>query len=628
MSFESLSEDFATPSQSSNTETELLTPSKSAETMGTSGADILGAALNGAKHEAVGKLNHMQKKYEHSNFQRVDDLLLSKGLISRDQIAVAQKELSKSSNTATIGEILVELGFITHTALAEVLSEASGIRTFDINASSLDVALVRRIPKNVAQQHKIIPIAFDGHDLTVATPDVYNIVAFDQIKKYFNKQIVVTPQFANEGVIAETIDRYFEYEMSITGILREIEEEHANNKTISGEESGYVNPTVRLVDAIFSDAIKRGVSDIHFEPEQNFVRLRYRIDGILQPMLTFHKDYWPAIAVRIKIVAGMNIAETRNPQDGRIGYNVLGRSVDFRVSSQPTVYGENIVARILDKSRSLMSIDELGLSDHNKKQLLRLLKRPEGIVILTGPTGCGKTTTLYSVLNYLNKTDVNIMTLEDPVEYQLPLIRQSGVKDGTSMSFANGVRSMLRQDPDIIFVGEVRDPDTATMTIRAAMTGHLVFTTLHTNDALGIIPRLVDLGIRPALLSGSIICSIAQRLARRLCSYCKEEYTASAEDCQILGLNTKTPPKLWRHIGCEHCYHSGYKGRIAIHEVLAIDREIDDMIAHEASHKEIMRYAENNGFISMASDGIQKALAGTTDVEELINTVNLTHNLH
>lgn len=620
MSIDSQQDDFATS-----------TPKEATQAQGPRDEDVaISAGLQKEMEDKPGELLAKTKRdsnAHHATFQRVDDLLLSRGLISKDQLVVAQKELTKIGGSATLGEVLVELGFITHTALAEVLSEASGVRTITLNAATLDVSLVRSIPKSVALQHKIIPVTFDGHVLTVATPDIYNIVAFDQIKKYFNKNITVEPQYANEIMIAETIDRYFEYEMSITGILKEIEEERANNKVISGEESGYVNPTVRLVEAIFSDAIKRGASDIHFEPEQNFVRVRYRIDGILQPTLTFHKDYWPAIAVRLKIISEMNIAETRNSQDGRIVYNVLGRTVDFRVSSQPTVYGENIVARILDRSRALMKIDDLGLSEPNQKLLLKLLKRPEGIVILTGPTGCGKTTTLYSILSHLNTTDVNIMTLEDPVEYQLPLIRQSGVREGSTMSFANGVRSMLRQDPDIIFVGEVRDADTATMTIRAAMTGHLVFTTLHTNDALGVIPRLVDLGIRPALLAGTVICSIAQRLARKLCTHCRQEYTASSYECELLGIDTITPKTLWRHVGCDECYHSGYKGRIAIHEILPVDQEIDDMIAHEASHKELMRYAESKGFISMADDGIQKVLAGITDTDELINTVNLTHKL-
>ncbi len=585
--------------------------------------------FSGAKRslrELEEDLNNATKEH-HVTGYRMEELLLSKGLLSRDQLEVALKQQRESDLKRHLGEILVELGFITNTALSSVLTEATGIKSFDLNSATLDVGLVKKIPKNIALQHKIIPISLDGDCLSIATSDVYNILAFDQIKRYFHKNLIVTPLYADEAHIREAIDLYFEYEMSIEGILREIERESANNQRISGEEGGYINPTVRLVDAVLSDAIKRGASDIHFEPEQSFVRLRYRIDGVLIPMITFHKDYWPAIVVRIKIVGNMNIAETRNPQDGRISYNILGRFVDFRLASQPTVYGENIVARILDRNRALMQIDDLDMSEHNKRLLMRLLKRPEGIIIVTGPTGCGKTTTLYSVLSYLNKTDINIMTLEDPVEYQLPLIRQSGVREGTNMSFANGVRSMLRQDPDIIFVGEVRDSDTATMTMRASMTGHLVFTTLHTNDAYGVIPRLTDLGLQPALLSGTIICAIAQRLARRLCMACREQYTATNEECVVLGINPQKAPKLYRHTGCSICYHSGYKGRIAVHEILPIDSEIDDMIARSASRKEILGYAVEHGFIPMAEDGILKVLAGITDLEEIMGTVNLTHRM-
>ncbi len=558
------------------------------------------------------------------------EIMVERGLISPDQLEIAmkvQREHQASNKRVMLGAILVELGFITESALGEILSESTGVEKFDAKAAVLDPNLIKQIPKNIASRHKLIPISLIGESVHIAMADVYNVLAIDQVHRYFPKNFKIVPVYCPETEILELIDHYYDYEMSIAGILREIETGLTEKKNLSGETEGYINPTVRLVDALLVDAIKLGASDIHFEPEGAFLRLRYRIDGQMQQIKSFHSDYWPAIVVRIKILSGMNIAETRNPQDGRITYNVLGREVDFRVAAQPTIYGENIVMRILDKKKSLVTLDKLGFSEHNEKLLKKLLKRPEGIIIMTGPTGSGKTTTLYSVLGYINSIDVNIMTLEDPVEYQIPLIRQSMVRENTGMNFNSGIRSMMRQDPDIIFVGEVRDEDTANMALRAAMTGHQVFTTLHTNDAIGAIPRLIDIGIQPRLLAGSLVCTMAQRLARKLCEHCKKAKTASPEECKILGVDVKNPPKILTHVGCEHCSHTGYKGRIAIMEILPIDRTMDEFIAQNSTRKVMMDYALSQGFVSMVEDGIAKILAGITDLDELINTIDMTERL-
>jgi type II secretory ATPase GspE/PulE/Tfp pilus assembly ATPase PilB-like protein len=384
---------------------------------------------------------------------------------------------------------------------------------------------------------------------------------------------------------------------------------------------------VRLVDALLVDAIKQGASDVHLEPEGNFVRLRYRIDGKLVQVRSFHKDYWPAIVVRIKIMSGMNIAETRNPQDGRTSYFVLGRDIDFRVATHPTIFGENIVMRILDKHKALMPLEYLGFSRQNDQLLRKLLKRPEGIIIVTGPTGSGKTTTLYSVLSFINSVDVNIMTLENPVEYQLPMLRQSDIKDEKGMDFVTGIKSLMRQDPDIIFVGEVRDEATANMAMRAAMTGHRVFTTLHTNDAIGAIPRLIDIGIPPHLLSGSLICIVAQRLMRKLCSKCKEGAPITPEEARVLGLDPNKPVTIYHAKGCETCLGTGYKGRIAAQEIFPVDKGLDELIATGATRKTMTAYALEKGFVPMIQDGIGKVLAGITDLDELIRTVDMTERL-
>ncbi len=557
---------------------------------------------------------------------RLGEKLISLGLISPDQLQIA---LTEQKNTKKLlGAILVEMGFITESALGEVLAESSGTEKFDAKSTMLDAAVVRRVPKDIALRHKVIPVSYKNDALQLAMADVYNVLAIDQVRRHMPRNAKIVPIYCTDSEILELIDQYYDYEISVDGILKEIEtgiRDHTSK--LDGRQEGYVNPTVRLVNALLVDAIKQGASDIHFEPEGTFLRLRYRIDGQMVQVRSFHRDYWSAMAVRIKIMSGMNIAETRNPQDGRISYNVLGRDVDFRVATQPTVHGENIVMRLLDKAKSLVPLEHLGFSDHNINVLKKLLMRPEGIIIVTGPTGSGKTTTLYSILSYINNIDTNIMTLEDPVEYQLPLIRQSNVREGSGMDFLNGIKSLMRQDPDIIFVGEVRDEDTALMAVRAALTGHQVYTTLHTNDALGAIPRLGDIGVPAHLLSTSLIGCLAQRLARKLCQHCRQPRAATPEECRVLGVSESEKPQIYEAKGCEKCSHKGYKGRTAIVEILRIDRGMDELIATHATRKVMMDYALANGFITMQQDGINKVLAGEITLSELINTIDLTDRL-
>jgi general secretion pathway protein E/type IV pilus assembly protein PilB len=557
---------------------------------------------------------------------RLGEKLISLGLISPDQLGIA---LTEQKNTKKLlGSILVEMGFITESALGEVLAESSGTEKFDPKSTMLDAAVVRRVPKDIALRHKVIPVSYKNDTLQLAMADVYNVLAIDQVRRHMPRNAKIVPIYCTDSEILELIDQYYDYEISVDGILKEIETGiRDNSNKLDGRQEGYVNPTVRLVNALLVDAIKQGASDIHFEPEGTFLRLRYRIDGQMVQVRSFHRDYWSAMAVRIKIMSGMNIAETRNPQDGRISYNVLGRDVDFRVATQPTVHGENIVMRLLDKAKSLVPLEHLGFSDHNIAVLKKLLMRPEGIIIVTGPTGSGKTTTLYSILSYINNIDTNIMTLEDPVEYQLPLIRQSNVREGSGMDFLNGIKSLMRQDPDIIFVGEVRDEDTALMAVRAALTGHQVYTTLHTNDALGAIPRLGDIGVPAHLLSTSLIGCLAQRLARKLCQHCRQPRPATPEECKVLGVNPAEKPMVYEAKGCEKCSHKGYKGRTAIVEILRIDRGMDELIATHATRKVMMDYALSNGFITMQQDGINKVLAGEITLSELINTIDLTDRL-
>lgn len=555
---------------------------------------------------------------------RIGERLVSLGLISKDQLEIALREQQKSKKL--LGAVLIQMNFITESAIGEVLAESSGSERFDVKATILDTALITLVPRDICVRNKVIPIEQSEGILKLAMTDVYNVLAIDQVRRHLDKSIKIVPVYCTDTEITELIERYYNYDLSIDGILREIETGIRDKSQMDGREEGYVNPTVRLVNVLLIDAIRQGCSDIHFEPEGSFLRLRYRIDGALQQIRSFHRDYWPSMLVRIKIMSGMNIAETRSAQDGRINMMALGREVDFRVATQPTVHGENVVLRILDKSKSLVDIDHLGLSEHNLELLKRCIKRPEGIIIVTGPTGSGKTTTLYSVLSYINSIDVNIMTLEDPVEYQLPLIRQTNVREGT-IDFQSGIKSLMRQDPDIIFLGEVRDEETAIMAIRAALTGHQVYTTLHTNDAFGAIPRLGDIGVPAHLIAGSLICAMAQRLARRLCTFCRHPRLATEEECRILKMNPADPPTIHEAKGCEKCGFKGYKGRMGIHEIIRIDPGLDELIATKATKRQMVDYALANGFVPMVQDGISKVLAGEIDIPELISTVDLTDRL-
>jgi type II secretory ATPase GspE/PulE/Tfp pilus assembly ATPase PilB-like protein len=458
--------------------------------------------------------------------------------------------------------------------------------------------------------------------------DVFDIIAIDQMRRFFPPNYRVDPVFVAEGEIMQAIDQYYDYEMSIEGILKEIESGGAAKMNDETQLRGdYKSPMVRLVDAVLNDAVHHGASDLHFEPEAQFLRIRYRIDGKMVQIRSIHKDYWSAIAVRIKIMSGMNIAETRKPQDGRIDEEILGRKIDFRVSTQPTINGENIVMRILDEKQSILTLDRLGFSEHCINILKKMVLRPEGVVILTGPTGSGKTTTLYTVLNYINSIDKNIMTLEDPVEYQIPLIRQSNIKSDIGMDFATGIKAILRQDPDVILVGEIRDKETAITAIQAAMTGHQVYSSLHTNDALSAIPRLMNIGVPNYLMAGSFIGVIAQRLARKLCSHCKQEYNIDQFEKKLLGKKYEVITKLYKAVGCEKCNNTGYRGRTAISEILPFDRELDEMVVQNKTRKEIYKYAIETGFIPMVEDGVEKVVKGIIDLKELVRVVDLTDRM-
>jgi type II secretory ATPase GspE/PulE/Tfp pilus assembly ATPase PilB-like protein len=559
---------------------------------------------------------------------KLGEWLAGQGLIGADQLRIALMEQSVSG--LPLGRQLISLGFINDSVLRDVLAQNAGETSIDLAHVIADPEAIALTPEHLARRHHFLPLAADAETrtLTVAVPDLFNLVALDQLRAHLEGRYDIRPLLAAEAQILEYIDRFYGFDLSVDGILKEIETGEVDWSSLHigsniGANAGteYTQPIVRLVNAMLAEAVKRGASDVHFEPEAAFLRVRYRIDGVLEPMRSLHRKYWPAISVRLKVISGLNIAESRAPQDGRLSLTLYGRGIDFRVSSLPTLHGENIVLRILDREKSIIPLDRMGLPEETLARLLGAISRPEGLIIVTGPTGSGKTTTLYSLLAHLNREEVNIMTLEDPVEYPHPLIRQTSLTELSKVDFAGGVRAIMRQDPDIVLVGEVRDKEAAEMAFRAAMTGHLVFTTLHTHSALGVFPRLEDMGIRPAILAGNIVAVVAQRLVRRLCPHCKESYSPDESERDLLDGNA--PERIFRAKGCSHCAFKGYRGRLPLMELLLMDATLDEAVLRGATPRELAGLAAQRGWRNLAEDGLERVRSGDTSLAEISRVVNL-----
>lgn len=559
---------------------------------------------------------------------RLGEELIAKGLATTDQIEIALTEQKK--NGKLLGEVLVDLGFVSESVMRDVLSQVLGMGSVNLDSVVPETEALQLISKDIAERHTIVPVSFDGdtQQLKIAMKDATDLLALDRIHALVGRKIALMPLLAGESEIKKAIDRFYGYELSVDGILHEIETGEIDYQSLEAIDDEYSQPLVRLVDAILADAVKREASDIHFEPEDGFLRLRYRIDGVLRQIRSLHKDYWSAIVVRLKVMSNMNIAETRIPQDGRLSLQVQGHRVDFRVSAQPTTHGENIVLRVLDRAKGIVPLEQLGVHEDTLDSLKLMMARPEGIILVTGPTGSGKTTTLYSLLNYVKSEQVNIMTLEDPVEYPVDMIRQTSVNEVARMDFASGIRSMMRQDPDIILVGEIRDEDTAEMAFRAAMTGHQVLSTLHTNSAIGAIPRLLDIGVLPDIMTGNIIGIISQRLVRLLCEHCKTPTEASEVEAKLLGVQfVKEPLTIYEPCGCPVCDNTGYKGRVAIVEALRIDNELDENIARRSTLGELKSTAKSTGYKTLADDAVRRVLEGHTSLQEVSRVIDLTQRL-
>ena len=547
--------------------------------------------------------------------KRLGDILIEAGLIDAKKLqeAIELQRVTKER----LGRILVKFGYITEEEIIRTLSHQLRIPAVDLSKEVFDKKLVLLIPQNVAENYLLVPVRENGKFLQVAMADPLNILAIDELTIRTKK--IIDPVIASEEEIKQAIEELYGNSLlarsetaSAPATADEVQGEEA------GEEEVEEGPITQLVNLVLTEAARDRASDIHVEPDETQLRIRYRVDGMLRETTPFHYKYTNPITSRIKIMSKLDIAERRSPQDGRFNFSVNGHNIDVRVSSFPTIYGENVVMRLLDQSSILLTMEDLGFLPEDYKKFEYLIHIPYGFVLVTGPTGSGKTTTLYATLNSINDPQKNMITLEDPVEYRLGGIRQAQINPKAGLTFAAGLRSILRQDPDIIMVGEIRDGETANIAVQAALTGHLVFSTLHTNDAPSTLIRLSEMGIPPFLIASSVEGVLAQRLVRKLCPECREPYRPGPEDLDELGMGPDSDATLYRPKGCRVCKNSGYRGRVGIFELMIVDLDIKELLLQKASYGAITSHAAHNqGMKSLRQDGIAKVLAGITSVAEL-----------
>ena len=565
---------------------------------------------------------------------KIGELLIKAKLLNNDQLQRALDEQKQSGGR--IGEHLMRLGYVTEEDILDCLSQQFGVPSINLQHFEIDDSIIRLIPADVARKYQFIPVSKTGATLTVAMSDPTNVFAMDDIT--FITGYRVEPVVASEEALRGAIDRYYGTTHAIElkkvmddlstveeAALEVLDEEVEEDLDISDDEAAADEaPVVRLVNLILTDALKRGASDIHVEPYEKSYRVRFRIDGVLYEIMNPPMKLKDAISSRIKILARLDIAEKRLPQDGRIKIKMKLqgklKELDYRVSTLPTLHGEKIVLRLLDKDNLMLDMTKLGFEKSSLKAFEHSITQPYGMVLVTGPTGSGKTNTLYSALSRVNTPEVNIMTAEDPVEFQLPGINQVQMKENIGLNFAAALRSFLRQDPNIVLVGEIRDFETAEIAIKAALTGHLVMSTLHTNDAPSTINRLMNMGIEPFLVATSVNLIVAQRLIRRICNNCKEEEDAPLQALLNVGFSEAESPEiqLYRGRGCDVCNQRGYKGRVALFEVMAISDDIRELILSGATAVELRRKALEEGMIGLRQSGLQKIRDGITTIEEVV----------
>jgi type IV pilus assembly protein PilB len=548
--------------------------------------------------------------------KKLGEMLVESGVISQEELQRALEE--QKTKLKRLGDVLLELGYVTNDAILRALAEQISVDSINLKDTYIDADVARLIPKEMAKRHTAIPVFRRDNTLFVAMADPRNISAIDDLR--IVTQMNIRPMLAAETDIEQAIELYYTRQISERAIEDLKRDWQSDPVDVVLDESDIENaPAVRLAKSIISQAVAMRASDIHLEPFEKQVTVRYRVDGSLVEAMTIPENLYPAVLTRFKVISGINIAEKRIPQDGRIEMAVGGKDYDFRVSTLPTVFGEKVVVRILDRTSFQFTRETLGFSPHNSALLDKIISGTNGIILVTGPTGSGKSTTLYALLRELNTPELNIVTIEDPVEYMLHGINQVQVNVKAGLTFAAGLRSILRQDPDIVMIGEIRDEETAQIAVRASITGHLVLSTLHTNDAPSSVARLIDMGIEPFLVAEALSGIMAQRLVRRLCPDCKEKYGATAAEARLLSVEEGTP--LYRNVGCPKCNGTGYAGRVAIHEVMHINRPLRDAIQEEASTEVLRDIAIQNGMMRLFDSCRETVLEGFTTVSEMVKTV-------
>ncbi len=571
-----------------------------------------------------------QQKLGQPVNRRLGDLLVADGLLTPAQLQKALGE--QRGSTEKLGSILIKLGFINEEQLIGFLSRQYGVPSITLAQLEIDPAVLRLVPAPIAKKYEVIPVRKMGNSLALAMADPTNVFALDDIAFMTNLQVL--PLAASQTAVRKAIDRNYESRTeAMQTVMQDISSDLENVEVVDGEdesgtkvdvfelkESADEAPVVKLVNMVLVDAIQKGASDIHFETYEKVFRIRFRMDGVLHEMLSPPKRLESAILSRLKIMSNLDIAERRLPQDGRIKLRYNTREIDFRVSTLPTIFGEKAVLRILDKDALQLDLTKLGFDPWSHEKFSSVIHQPYGMVLITGPTGSGKTTTLYSAIHTINSPDVNIMTAEDPVEYNLKGVNQVQINESVGRTFAAALRSFLRQDPDVILVGETRDLETAQISIRAALTGHLVFTTLHTNDCPSTVARLLDMGIPPFLVSSSLLLILAQRLGRKVCTACKEPYEVDEQTLVPYGHAPTGRGKVTLHKGkgCPTCSFTGMKGRVAIYEVMPISDELRDGILRSVTTAELREIAQSQGMKTLRQSGLLKVLDGTTTIEEVL----------
>lgn len=548
------------------------------------------------------------------NRKRLGDLLVQAGAITQEQLDFA---LQHKTREEKLGDYLIKENLLTELKLIETLEVQLGIPHIQLNQFSIDHELTNLVPAELAKRANIMPIRREKNKLFIAMADPMDYFAIEEVRMATGCQI--EPSIATKEDLFRTITKYYDLQESMDAALSNIGAVAEEQTEILDEDS----PIVRLVNQIIANAVAQRASDIHFDAHETEFRVRYRIDGVLHTDRSLPKSMQNVITARVKIMGNLNITENRVPQDGRIKINVNFKPIDIRLSTLPTYFGEKIVMRILDLSTALTEIEKLGLTPDHKDLFEMMIAKPNGIVLITGPTGSGKTSTLYAALNELNREGVNIITVEDPVEYQISGVNQIPVKEEVGLTFAAGLRSILRQDPDIVMVGEIRDGETASIAVRASLTGHLVLSTLHTNSAIESIARLVDMGVEPYLLSSSLVGIVAQRLIRRVCRDCGEIHELSQAEQELLVQYGHQLTHMHRGKGCPSCSNTGYRGRMAIFEILPITREMKDLIISNENQISIRKYMKEKGYKTLLEDGLVKVVEGHTTLEEVLRVANI-----